>query len=132
MEPQGHDASFELLKYILVLASMPLWVPFAKALWDEFLLALRPDGGLSGHELTRRERSEIEQDISLNEDLTQVHEPIAHLRGQGPARGNQKQTGRSFQPAMKRAPGPQAGSQRRAFVRRSEGPSTPDGRPRFR
>ncbi|MDA1265314.1 MAG: hypothetical protein O2816_09580 [Planctomycetota bacterium] len=88
MEPEAVDVGFELLKYTLLLGSFPFWGPFAKALWEEFLLALRPDGGLSGKEPTARERRAIEDRIARDEPMRQVHEPLAHLRAPGSRKGD--------------------------------------------
>ena len=37
----------EFLKYIVILATAPIWLPFAKELWGEFLLAMRADGEIA-------------------------------------------------------------------------------------
>lgn len=136
MEPEPNETAFELVKYILALATLPLWGPFAKALWDEFLLALRADGGLSGPQPTPRERSRIEEEIEATEEPRQVHEPIAHLRT-GPTGPSSR--GRATAPpgpaAPRRPVGPQTGTRRRAFARadgRGETRAAPASRPRFR
>jgi hypothetical protein len=133
-EPQI-DLGFELLKYSLVLGTMPFWLPFAKALWQEFTKAMRPDGGLSGRVPSPRERREIEAHIEATEDSSQVHEPIAHRRGRatGPS-----QTGRALSPPAPGQPtprgGPQLGGQRRAFTPGQGGRAgaNPGGRRGFR
>ena len=38
----------ELIKYGLLIASAPLWLPFVKALWQELNDSLRDEGGLLG------------------------------------------------------------------------------------
>ena len=132
MEPESTDAGFEVLKYILLFGSMPLWVPFAKALWEEFQLALRADGGLAGRELSSRESETVEREIAATEEMSQVHEPIAHLR---PGRG-QAALGRrgpaAVQPGQGRGAGPQSGQLQRGFSRATTRPTTQGNRPRFR
>ena len=77
MEETGTD----FLKIGLILAAFPLWGPFAKALYEELQVALRPEGGLFGDNPSPRERRAIEAEIEL-EEMPQVHEPLAHLRDQ--------------------------------------------------
>jgi len=81
MEPdsESRDLGIAILKWILLLASMPIWGPFAKALWEEFKLAMRADGGLFGPEPSRRERERLLAELEAEEPRL-VHEPIAHHR----------------------------------------------------
>lgn len=135
MQEPEFDLGFELLKYSLVLVTIPFWVPFAKALWEEFVRAMRPDGGLTGRVLSGRERREIEEHIAATEESSQVHEPIAHLRTQATgtsAAGRAQAPPRPGRPLPKG--GPQLGSQRRAFTP-GPAPGKPAAgrsRPRFR
>ncbi len=71
--------STDVLKYIVLIVSAPLWLPFAKALWEELNDALRPDGGLFGPEPTQRKREEILDEIAREEPRL-VHEPLAHIQ----------------------------------------------------
>jgi len=133
VDQETTSTGFELLKYILLFGSIPLWGPFAKALWDEFLLALRADGGLNGLEPNPRERREIEERIATEEDFSQVHEPIAHLRGAptgSSAPGRRTAPGRPD--SSQRAAGPRADGQRRTFHRAGSEPTAASNRPRFR
>ena len=120
MDPQTQtDIGFELLKYGLLLGSAPLWLPFAKALWEEFLLALRADGGLTGPEPTPRERRAIEEELAAEGEYSQVHEPLAHLagtrpQGRTPARGG-RASAPPLRPAAPRGGGPQLGATKRTF-----------------
>ena len=101
------DTSKELLQYLLLIISMPLWAPFIRALYQEFVMALRADGGLFGPVPSPMERKVIERDLA-GEDLRQVHEPLAH-HGQGQA----ETSGRN--PGNRPHPGPQAGNGPRRF-----------------
>ena len=75
----------ELLKITLVLVSMPIWLPFAKALWEEFRDAMRAEGGFSGPTLSARQRREIEAQIE-REGKRLVDEPLAVHRAKRNAR----------------------------------------------
>ena len=76
----------ELIRYLFVFASAPIWIPFSRALWKELLRAMRPDGGLYGPTPSRRKREEIEREIAQDPDPV-VHEPIAHRRRIGEHKG---------------------------------------------
>lgn len=75
----GSDLGFTLLKYVVLLATLPIWGPFAKALWEEFVHGMRADGGLVGPDPGPRQRKEIEEQIA-REEPRQVHELLAHHR----------------------------------------------------
>lgn len=127
----------DLLKIVILAASFPIWGPFAKALWEEFRLALREDGGLTGNTPTPRELARIRETIAYEEN-SQVHEPVAHLRGgpAGPPATGPPATGPAPVPqGGARVPGPQAGSSRRSFQRSGANPAASDapaGRRSFR
>jgi len=127
MEETGTD----FLKLGLILVTFPLWGPFAKALFEELQAALRPEGGLFGQRPSPRQRKAIEAEIE-GEEMRQVHEPLAHLRGQTGHRPG-RHAGARPPAAGQRAPtaGPQAGAGRRAF-RGSAGAPTPPARKSFR
>jgi hypothetical protein len=133
VDQETADFGFEAFKYVLLFASVPLWGPFAKALWDEFLLALRADGGLAGHEPNRRERAALEEKIQATGELSQVHEPIAHVR---PGRARSSSTRAASAPlggsAQQRSAGPQLGNQRRPFSSPTGRAPSTDNRPHFR
>jgi hypothetical protein len=64
-----------LIKWLLILGSAPIWVPFLRALWQDLRKALREEGGLWGPtpgerevEAMRRERAREEPEV--------VHEPL--------------------------------------------------------
>ena len=121
MEPdsESRDLGIAILKWILLLASMPIWGPFAKALWDEFKLAMRADGGLFGPEPSPRERERLLRELE-SEEPRLVHEPIAHHRERAPqpaaraaARGTQRGGKRTADKALARTPAAAKGGERR-------------------
>jgi len=102
----------DILKYIVLIVSAPLWLPFAKALWEELNDAFRPDGGLFGPEPTQRRRAEILAEIAREEPRL-VHEPLAHLQNRRSAQsGGGERPGMSSRPV---APPSGARLQRRGF-----------------
>lgn len=101
-----------VVKYLLLILSAPLWLPFAKALWGEFLKDMRPDGGLVGPIPSPVERQEIERRIS-REFPSQVHEPKpSYRRGAAAAiaRHQEREAAKAGE-AKGRSTGPKAGPQ---------------------
>jgi len=90
----------EVLKYLVVFASVPIWLPFAKALFGELTDALRADGGLSGPSTNARQRAEIQARINRTEEPRLVDEPIANARA---SLNTQQQGSSSSGPAPTRA-----------------------------
>lgn len=126
--PDG-AVSLTLLKYTVLLATFPLWGPFAKALWEEFVYAMRADGGLTGREPGPRERKEIEEQIA-REEPRQVHELLAHHRMMV-AQGRGSAAPESLEAPDEKRPGPvRAGSRAggRASGRPAPRPSAPAAR----
>lgn len=78
-EEESSEIGIAILKWTLLLGSMPIWGPFAKALWEEFKLAMRGDGGLSGPAPGPLERRRIDAELA-REEPRQVHELLAHQR----------------------------------------------------
>lgn len=104
------DLGYTLLKYIVLLATIPIWGPFAKALWEEFVHAMRADGGLLGQDPGPREMKEIEEQLA-REEPRQVHELLAHHRrmvAQG--RGSEGPEGLGAPEAAGKGPAGSAGS----------------------
>ncbi|HJO26159.1 MAG: hypothetical protein CMK00_00760 [Planctomycetes bacterium] len=66
----------ELVKYLLVLALTPFWLPVARTLWSEFKDALKEDGGFSGPSPSRRERERLAEERRQQVDPL-IHEPLA-------------------------------------------------------
>lgn len=102
----------DVLKYVILIASAPIWLPFVKALWEELNDALRPDGGLFGPEPTKRRREEILDEIA-QEEMRVVHEPLAHIqtfRSEQSSGGSQPGS-----PSRTAAPKTDSRQQRRGF-----------------
>ncbi|MFT5050120.1 MAG: hypothetical protein ACI8QZ_001514 [Chlamydiales bacterium] len=71
------------LKYLILLLSAPVWLPFLRALWDELENALRDQGGLFGQEPSAEQLIEIRREQALEEDRV-LNEPLAHRRASTP------------------------------------------------
>lgn len=87
-----------IIKYLLLVLTAPLWLPFAKALWEEFNDAMREDGGLWGDDPSAVERERIRAEIA-NEPPRLLNEPIAHARshaGDGQATAGPGRARRGF------------------------------------
>lgn len=128
------ETGFDFLKWGLVLAAWPIWAPFAKALWKEFQRAMRPEGGLTGPIPSPAERRRIEAEVA-QEELSQVHESIAHHRARrtaGARPGGQASAGAGQRGSARRTSGPTAGESGRATFRRTGQDSSGPRRPRFR
>ncbi|HUR26952.1 MAG TPA: hypothetical protein VM509_02090 [Planctomycetota bacterium] len=52
----------EVMKYVLIVGTFPVWMPFLKALYTELDDALASEGGLLGRTPTPRELKAIEAD----------------------------------------------------------------------
>ncbi|MAF66795.1 MAG: hypothetical protein QF410_15670 [Planctomycetota bacterium] len=82
----------ELARYLLLALTAPLWVPFAKAVWEELNRALRDDGGVFGplpgpiasEQIEAEER--LKESSLVAEGLTRPGEPQAPS-GPAPAPG---------------------------------------------
>ncbi|MFT4542222.1 MAG: hypothetical protein ACI835_004689 [Planctomycetota bacterium] len=98
----------DLLKITIVLASMPVWLPFAKALWEEFRDAMRGDGGFDGPTPSPAKRKEIEAEIALEEPRI-VDEPLAVHRAKQSAKFRSGGTPKSGATGG-RADGPKGGA----------------------
>lgn len=106
-----------ILKYVLLFGTAPIWMPFTKAVWTEFLDSLRMDGGLWGPTPTPIQQEEIRRQIE-REMPRQVHEPKSSYR-QSSSVSAAKQ--RRRQPSVTRggpAAGPQSGGSGGTFRRR--------------
>ena len=94
----------EFLKYIVILATAPIWLPFAKELWGEFLHAMRADGGLVKPPPGPVERKRIA------EELQQEELRVVHIRKEERRFRRPEETARSLQGV-----GPQSGLVARPF-----------------
>lgn len=88
----------DLLKYTLLICLAPIWVPFVKELWQEFLLAMRTEGGLFKAPPSPMERKKLEEELEgeemrvVSEELPTFTRPDprgvrAPLPGTGPQTG---------------------------------------------
>lgn len=102
----------DILKYVLLIAAAPIWLPFAKALWEELNDALRPDGGLFGPEPTQAKREKILDEIA-REDPRVVHEPLAHVQNR--SSGQSASGTRQRTPSRPAAPKSEPSRPRRGF-----------------
>ena len=68
-----------LVKYLILIASAPFWMPFMRALYEELEAALRDQGGLFGDEPSAEKKAEIRREMAMEEDRV-VNEPLAHRR----------------------------------------------------
>lgn len=104
----------DLIRWLVLIGSAPIWWPVAKILWRDFNGALREEGGLLGSQPSPREVSEIlEEKRRLPETLVsepwvapgQVKKP--RLRGRGPSAGpGAGRTGRTPEQPTPRRSGP--------------------------
>ena len=80
-----------ILKYTVLIASAPIWWPFAKALWNDLKDSLREEGGLFGEPPHPRKLEEIRREKELQEDNL-VHEPRV-MQGRRSSFGNARSGG---------------------------------------
>jgi len=73
------DSAKEILKYLIVIFSAPLWIPFIRALGQELKLSMREEGGFLGKTPNKEKLEEIRREIA-REESPLVDEPLAHLR----------------------------------------------------
>ncbi|MBL8862906.1 MAG: hypothetical protein JNK02_12990 [Planctomycetes bacterium] len=92
----------DLVRWLLLIALLPIGWPFVKALWRDFNAALREEGGLFGRQPSAREVERILEE-KRKQPETLVSEPWvkpgdvrpARLRGRGaPGGPRPKTTGR--------------------------------------
>jgi hypothetical protein len=74
----------EILRWFLLLASAPIWLPFLKALLDDFNSTLAEDGGFFGRAPSRAERERILREKAKQPDVL-ISEPWTR-RGERPAK----------------------------------------------
>lgn len=65
----------EILRWVLMIGSAPIWLPFLLTLWKDFNDALREDGGLIGEPPTPAELEIIRKEKALQPEVL-VNEPI--------------------------------------------------------
>lgn len=100
----------DLIRYLILIGSAPIWWPVAKMLWRDFNGALREEGGLLGSQPSPREVDAIlaekkgQPETLVSEPWVapgQVRKPRMRGRGQGsvpdagrPGRGAERPTTR--------------------------------------
>ena len=97
------DLTLEILRYTVVILTAPIWMPFAKALWQELNRALRDEGGMFGRVPSPRELERIEDADALLED------PLISEPRFGP---NDRRGTRFRDTSASARPGQRAGAQR--------------------
>ncbi len=65
----------EILRWVLMIGSAPIWFPFILTLWNDFNDALREEGGLIGEPPSPRELEQIRREQAEKPELL-VNEPI--------------------------------------------------------
>jgi hypothetical protein len=78
----------EPVKWVLILASAPLWLPFFRALWKDWNDSLRDEGGLLGLTPTTAELSQLDKQRGKHRStmLSVTWEEYERARGSAPAR----------------------------------------------
>ena len=100
-ERRGLELNKEILRWVLMIGSAPIWMPFLLNLWNDFNDALKEDGGLIGEPPSPSELEAIRKEKALKPEVL-VNEPIIragdrrHPRmGASPAAGRPGATVRS-------------------------------------
>jgi hypothetical protein len=70
------DINKDILRWVLLLAATPIWLPFLKMLWKDFNRALEEEGGVLGKPPTAQEAERIRQE-KLSDPEILVSEPWA-------------------------------------------------------
>ena len=101
------------VKYAILLLAMPLWLPFAKALWAEFNDILADEGGLLGREPDEDELKEILRERARREAalVRELRDEEAFAPRRRPDMGSRG----GFGPPRPRASGPATTPRRRGF-----------------
>ena len=79
----------EIIKYVVIVGSFPLWLPFARALYIELNDALAAEGGLFGRTPSAREVAIIVADPNRSKSplVNEEFDPHAHGQRGGRAAG---------------------------------------------
>lgn len=92
-------ATKDILRYVILLAAAPIWVPFLRVLWRDFNEALRPEGGLLGQALSPRELERLERESPIDSRLVSEEivtpEKRAKTRMKTPTAGPAPREGRT-------------------------------------
>jgi hypothetical protein len=108
------DINKDILRWVLLIAATPLWLPFLRILWRDFNRALEDEGGIFGKPPPAREADRIRREKASDPEVL-VSERWARRgeqarpRMQSPSQGGAAaKSGRS--PARRTAPGTSSGS----------------------
>lgn len=112
----------EILRWVLLVAATPIWLPFLRMLWKDFNRALEEEGGVFGRPPTAQEAERIRRE-KLSDPEILVSEPWARrgesrvpkLRTPAPGRSGRGPTNETGRPARSGSP-----------------PAAADSAPRFR
>jgi len=105
------EVNRDLLRYLILIGSAPIWWPVAKMLWRDFNGALREEGGLLGSQPSPREVEEILAEKRKHPETLvsepwvapgQVKKPRLRGRGQDSAPGTGRSGRATDQPAPRR------------------------------
>lgn len=108
----------EFFKYVVVALTSPWWLPFFKALIQDFNDALRDEGGLLGYAPTDSKLSELNRERGTYDSVL-VSEPYPGAGGVQ-SRSASRSTPTRATSTRGAAPGPQAPSSRPGFRDPSE------------
>ena len=122
LERRLMDINKDILRWVLLLAATPIWLPFLRMLWKDFNRALEEEGGVFGRPPAGREVERIRRE-KLADPETLVSEPWARRGEQRALRLGTRGAGRSG-----RGPGTVA----RRPPRSGSDPAAPDSAPGFR
>ena len=86
------DINKDILRWVLLIAATPLWLPFLRILWRDFNRALEEEGGIFGQPPSPQEIERIRRE-KLSDAETLVSEPWAR-RGEQAARRRAGRAGR--------------------------------------
>ncbi len=75
IQPLVDPVTKDIVRYLIVILSAPIWVPFARTLWRDFNAALRREGGLLGRAPSALELQRLDAQ-GLPEVSRMVSEPI--------------------------------------------------------
>jgi len=85
------DLNKDILRWVLLIAATPLWLPFLRILWRDFNRALEEEGGIFGRPPPPQEIERIRRE-KLTDAETLVSEPWAR-RGEPSARRRDARAG---------------------------------------
>lgn len=76
MDPDQTMTTRDVLRWVLLIAGLPIWWPFVKTLWRDFSEALREEGGLLGSPPTATELERMRKQRPTDLESGLHSEPI--------------------------------------------------------